>query len=106
MPALGVPLYGADILGPYADMPLILMVRGEDLVAALGRIEETFGDGIVVEVVSGEDLFDHFVEEYGAGSTGGLTPGEFPFGIRVAPLDIDTLVEIFNYPEILDLIPG
>jgi len=105
-PALGAPLYGAEILAPFADMPLILMVWNEDVVYVAGEIEARFGGDIILEMISGADLHAFFVEEYGPASTGAWEPDEFPFGIRTGPLDIDTLVEIFNWPEIVDLVPA
>ena len=97
-------MYGADILAPFTDMPLVFLVWSEDLDLVIAQIEESFGYEVILEIMPSEDVHDFYVAEFG--SDAGLTPEEFPLGIRTGPLDIDVLIGVFNLSGILDLIPG
>ena len=100
---IGGPDFGPEVLAPFAERANVLLVWDFDTEFVTNQIEEIYGSGIVVEVIDGPDLHGIFLAALGPGATGGLPPDEFPGGILIAPVDIDTLVEIFNWSQILDM---
>ena len=95
--------YGADVLAPYAGVSDVLLVWGEDLDFVVGEITARYGGEVIVRVIDGPELYEIFEASLGAGATAGFVPETFPAGIQIAPVDVDTLVEIFNWPEIVDM---
>jgi hypothetical protein len=102
-PLPGEPLYGPELLGSYAEQSNVLLVWDADASFVSDSIGAIYGSDLVVRVIAPADLHEMFEASFGPGSTNGLTPGEFPVGIQLAAVDVDTLVEIFNWPEIIDL---
>ncbi|HSM02596.1 MAG TPA: septum formation family protein [Acidimicrobiia bacterium] len=100
---LGKPYIGPELLAPYADRTNVLLVWEVDAAYVAAQIEALHGRGIVVETIDGPDLYDIFLNVYGLAGTAGLTPDRFPAGIVIAPLDLDALVEIVNWTEIVDM---
>jgi hypothetical protein len=97
------PLFGPEILAPFAGRANVLLVSDVDTEFVVGQIDATYGSGVVVEVIDGTELHEIFLTVFGSEATGGLAPDQFPDGILIAPVDVDTLVGIFNWPEILDM---
>jgi hypothetical protein len=95
-------MFGPEMLAPFAGAPSVLLVWDYDVNTVTNRIEELYGQGAVLAVIDPPDMHQMF-SNLGPGATGGLSPEEFPHGIHLAALDVDTLVEIFNWLEVLDL---
>ncbi len=102
-PLPGEPLYGPDVLAPFADQRNVLLVWPFQVDAVTDRIDFFYGGDVVMDVIDPPTMHEAFVRSFGPGSTGDLTPDGFPSGVLIAPVDVDTLVGIFNWFEILDL---
>lgn len=94
---------GADILGPYSDQPGVFIVWDYDVDFVVGLINDIYGPGIVIGTLSGAEMRAYFVASFGPEGDFGMSDEEFPSGIQITGIGVDTLVEIFDWAEIIDL---
>ncbi|MFV1990324.1 MAG: hypothetical protein ACC652_06250 [Acidimicrobiales bacterium] len=67
------------------------------------RLDTVLGPGTVIRQFTGPETHQLMLDAYGESGIFGLSPEEFPASVNVAALDAESLAEIFNWEEILDL---
>jgi hypothetical protein len=93
----------AEELAFYADVPTLLLLFDFDVAESAAELRAIYGENVVAGEIGNADTYQLILDAYGEDGVYGLGPDEFLSSLILIPLDIDTLVEIFNRPEFLDI---